>query len=151
MAAAVIRPRTGAGMETDKTKFLAGMSHDKELQQVDYEKIAAGAADFRVREDSDKKTVLLKDLLHSDLKAADLKWSFFVSACYSYKCDSCSKPFPPMYIKNENKDIEAVVWILLFIYYYFTISQKFVQVIRIGFIIVHHNYCFSLFISLESR
>lgn len=61
-----------------------------------------------VQEDSERKIFLLKHLLEKDPKAADLKWSFFVAACHSYRVDSCLKPFPPMYITNECKDIEAL-------------------------------------------
>ncbi|XP_012289106.1 mono [ADP-ribose] polymerase PARP16 [Orussus abietinus] len=55
-----------------------------------------------------KKILSLKSLLKKDPKAADLKWSFFVAACHTYRFDSCLKPFPPMYIRNECKDIEAL-------------------------------------------
>ncbi|XP_024946806.1 mono [ADP-ribose] polymerase PARP16 isoform X2 [Cephus cinctus] len=60
------------------------------------------------QEDSDKKISSLKHLFQKDLKAADLKWSLFIAACHSYRFDSCLKPFPPMYIVNECKDIEAL-------------------------------------------
>lgn len=55
-----------------------------------------------------KKISSLKHFLEKDLRAADLKWSFFVAATNTYKYDSCLKPFPPMYIKNECKDIESL-------------------------------------------
>ncbi|XP_015175960.1 PREDICTED: mono [ADP-ribose] polymerase PARP16 [Polistes dominula] len=60
------------------------------------------------QDDADKKIVLLKHLLEKDPKAADLKWSLFVAACNTYRCDTCLRPFPPMYVKNECKDIEAL-------------------------------------------
>ncbi|XP_043250309.1 protein mono-ADP-ribosyltransferase PARP16 [Colletes gigas] len=60
------------------------------------------------QEDVGKKISTLKHLLEKDLKAVDLKWSLFVTACNTYRYDSCLKPFPPMYIKNECKDIEAL-------------------------------------------
>ena len=60
------------------------------------------------QEDIGKKVSSLKHLLEKDLKAADLKWSLFVAACNTYRYDTCLKPFPPMYIKNECKDIEAL-------------------------------------------
>lgn len=63
--------------------------------------------------DVEKKVLSLKHLLERDPKAADLKWSFFVAASNTYRFDSCLKPFPPMYIKNECKDIEALVLIAL--------------------------------------
>ncbi|KAL6440926.1 hypothetical protein ACFW04_003373 [Cataglyphis niger] len=59
-------------------------------------------------EDLEKKILSLKHLLEKDPKAADLKWSLFVAASNTYRYDSCLKPFPPMYIKNECKDIEAL-------------------------------------------
>lgn len=61
------------------------------------------------QDDVEKKIVLLKHLLEKDPKAADLKWSLFISACNTYRYDTCLRPFPPMYIKNECKDIEALV------------------------------------------
>ncbi|XP_053985328.1 protein mono-ADP-ribosyltransferase PARP16 isoform X1 [Hylaeus volcanicus] len=60
------------------------------------------------QEDIGKKILLLKHMLEKDLKAADLKWSLFVAACNTYRYDSCLKPFPPMYIKNEFKDIDSL-------------------------------------------
>lgn len=68
-----------------------------------------------VDENVERKISSLKHLLEKDLKAADLKWSFFVAASNTYRYDSCLKPFPPMYIKNECKDIEALVLSLIFI------------------------------------
>jgi len=64
-------------------------------------------------ENAEKKITSLKHLLEKDSKAADLKWSLFVAASNTYRFDSCLKPFPPMYIKNECKDIEALVLLLL--------------------------------------
>ncbi|KAG5306737.1 PREDICTED: mono [ADP-ribose] polymerase PARP16 isoform X1 [Acromyrmex echinatior] len=59
-------------------------------------------------EDVERKITTLKQLLEKDPRAADLKWSLFVAASNTYRYDSCLKPFPPMYIKNECKDIEAL-------------------------------------------
>lgn len=60
-------------------------------------------------ENVERKISLLRHLLEKDLKAADFKWSLFVAATNTYRYDTCLKPFPPMYIKNECKDIEALV------------------------------------------
>lgn len=65
-------------------------------------------------EDVKRKISSLKHLLEKDPKAADLKWSLFVAASNTYRYDSCLKPFPSMYIKNECKDIEALVLFLIF-------------------------------------
>lgn len=70
------------------------------------------------QEDIDKKIVSLKHLLEKDLKAADVKWSLFVAACNTYRYNTCLKPFPPMYIKNECKDIEALVQLLQYYFYH---------------------------------
>jgi hypothetical protein len=51
---------------------------------------------------------LLK-ILKSDIMAADVKWSLFVSAANDYKFDSCLKPFPSQFVKDEEKDIESLV------------------------------------------
>lgn len=66
-------------------------------------------------EDVERKISSLKHLLEKDPRAADLKWSLFVAASNTYRYDSCLKPFPPMYIKNECKDIEALVLFLIFV------------------------------------
>ncbi|XP_046428658.1 protein mono-ADP-ribosyltransferase PARP16 isoform X1 [Neodiprion fabricii] len=55
-----------------------------------------------------KKVLLLKTILERDLVAADIKWSLFVAASHSYRYDSCLRPYPPMYVRNECKDIEAL-------------------------------------------
>lgn len=68
----------------------------------------ASQINHSITEDVDKKITSLKLLLEKDPKAADLKWSLFVAASNTYRYDSCLKPFPPMYIKNECKDIEAL-------------------------------------------
>ncbi|XP_076644301.1 protein mono-ADP-ribosyltransferase PARP16-like [Halictus rubicundus] len=60
------------------------------------------------QEDITKKVSSLKFMLEKDFTAADLKWSLFVAACNTYRYDTCLKPFPPMYIKNECKDIDAL-------------------------------------------
>lgn len=73
-----------------------------------------------VNEDVEKKISSLKHLLEKDPRAADLKWSLFVAASNTYRYDSCLKPFPPMYIKNECKDIEALVLFLIFVEQYIT-------------------------------
>jgi hypothetical protein len=57
----------------------------------------------------DKKAVILQNLLQADPQAADIKFSFFVAACQSYRYDSCLKPFPPQFIKDGIKDIDALV------------------------------------------
>lgn len=61
------------------------------------------------KEDIERKVQALKYMLEKDIKAADLKWSLFVAACQTYRYDNCLRPFPPMYIKNETKDIESLV------------------------------------------
>lgn len=56
----------------------------------------------------DKKIVALRNLLERDPRAADIKWSLFIAACQSYRYDSCLKPFPPQFVKNDNKDIDSL-------------------------------------------
>ncbi|XP_057324159.1 protein mono-ADP-ribosyltransferase PARP16 [Microplitis mediator] len=58
--------------------------------------------------DSDNKVVSLKNIINQDPQAADFKWSLFVAACHTYRHNTCLKPFPPMYVKNECKDIEGL-------------------------------------------
>jgi hypothetical protein len=61
------------------------------------------------KEDTEMKILCLRHLLEKDLKAVDLKWSLFIAACHTYRLDTCLRPFPPMYIKNETKDIDGLV------------------------------------------
>ncbi|XP_033210737.1 uncharacterized protein LOC117168907 [Belonocnema kinseyi] len=81
----------------------------KKTVKIDADKKQAEPIDTSVLHDDVKKKILsLKRLLEKDPKAADLKWSLFIAACQTYRYDSCVKPFPPMYIKNETKDIDAL-------------------------------------------
>jgi poly[ADP-ribose] polymerase 16 len=57
----------------------------------------------------DKKSVVLRNILQNDPKAADMKWSLFVAACQSYRYDSCLKPFPSQFSNNGIKDRECLV------------------------------------------
>ena len=83
----------------------------KKLFKIDDDKKQTEFIETTVlHEDVDKKILSLKHLLEKDPKAADLKWSLFIAACHTYRYDSCLKPFPPMYIKNECKDIDALVF-----------------------------------------
>ncbi|XP_015127379.1 protein mono-ADP-ribosyltransferase PARP16 [Diachasma alloeum] len=59
-------------------------------------------------EEFKKKILALKNLLDHDPHAADFKWSLFVTACNTYRHDSCLKPFPPAYTQNECKDVEKL-------------------------------------------
>lgn len=77
--------------------------------ESDLDVLYATRLDSTNQEDVGKKLSALKHLLEKDLKAADLKWSLFIAACNTYRYDTCLKPFPAMYIKNECKDIEALV------------------------------------------
>lgn len=76
--------------------------------ESDLDVLYATRLDSTNQEDVGKKLSALKHLLEKDLKAADLKWSLFIAACNTYRYDTCLKPFPAMYIKNECKDIEAL-------------------------------------------
>lgn len=71
--------------------------------------IPPSLGNLAIQESPQSKISSLKIILEKDLVAADLKWSLFVAASHSYRHDSCLRPFPPMYIKNECKDIEALV------------------------------------------
>ncbi|KAL8560609.1 hypothetical protein ACOMHN_062574 [Nucella lapillus] len=52
-----------------------------------------------------KRIVLGK--IREDPLAADLRWSLFVAALQSYRCDSVLRPFPPRFVNdNEEKEID---------------------------------------------
>jgi hypothetical protein len=48
-------------------------------------------------------------VLEKDFKAADVKWSLFVSAAFSFRYESCLRPFPPSFMKNGLKDMDELV------------------------------------------
>ncbi|XP_076464990.1 protein mono-ADP-ribosyltransferase PARP16-like [Babylonia areolata] len=54
-----------------------------------------------------KRIVLGK--IREDPLAADLRWSLFVAALQSYRCDSVLRPFPPRFhSENEEKDTDRL-------------------------------------------
>ncbi|KAL1463377.1 hypothetical protein WDU94_015132 [Cyamophila willieti] len=55
------------------------------------------------------KIIELKQSLAKSKLGCDIKWSIFVSACHSYRVSSCLHPFPPMFIKEGQKDNSAVL------------------------------------------
>ncbi|XP_076624697.1 protein mono-ADP-ribosyltransferase PARP16-like [Colletes latitarsis] len=95
--------------DKEKEKDHANIPNNKIAKKSDLDVLYTSLLDpINQQEDVGKKISTLKHLLEKDLKAVDLKWSLFVTACNTYRYDSCLKPFPPMYIKNECKDIEAL-------------------------------------------
>lgn len=48
-------------------------------------------------------------ILEKDFKAADIKWSLFVAAAFSFRYESCLRPFPPAFLKNGIKDMDELV------------------------------------------
>ncbi|XP_060806761.1 protein mono-ADP-ribosyltransferase PARP16 isoform X2 [Amyelois transitella] len=48
-------------------------------------------------------------VLEKDFKAADIKWSLFVAAAFSFRYESCLRPFPPTYLKNGIKDMDNLL------------------------------------------
>lgn len=85
-------------------------SEDKSMTKTGLDLLYPSRTNHTItNEDVGKKISLLKHLLEKDPKAADLKWSLFVAASNTYRYDTCLRPFPPMYIKNECKNIEALV------------------------------------------
>ncbi|KAL4712656.1 hypothetical protein ACJJTC_007953, partial [Scirpophaga incertulas] len=60
----------------------------------------------------EKKVIHLRHVLEKDFKAADLKWSLFVAAAFSFRYESCLKPFPPAFIKNGIKDMDKLLSVI---------------------------------------
>ncbi|CAH0405399.1 unnamed protein product [Chilo suppressalis] len=60
----------------------------------------------------EKKAVHLRLVLEKDFKAADIKWSLFVSAAFSFRYESCLRPFPPAFIKNGIKDMDELLSVI---------------------------------------
>ncbi|XP_031769199.2 protein mono-ADP-ribosyltransferase PARP16 isoform X2 [Galleria mellonella] len=56
----------------------------------------------------EKKAVHLRLVLEKDFKAADIKWSLFVAAAFSFRYESCLRPFPPSFLKNGIKDMDTL-------------------------------------------
>ncbi|VVC87497.1 unnamed protein product [Leptidea sinapis] len=57
----------------------------------------------------EKKAVHLRLILERDFKAADIKWSLFVAAAFSFRYESCLRPFPPAFLKNGVKDMDTLL------------------------------------------
>ncbi|XP_047528737.1 protein mono-ADP-ribosyltransferase PARP16 isoform X1 [Vanessa atalanta] len=60
----------------------------------------------------EKKAVHLRLVLEKDFKAADVKWSLFVAAAFSFRYESCLRPFPPVFIKNGIKDMDELLSVI---------------------------------------
>ncbi|KAM3967663.1 poly(ADP-ribose) polymerase 16 [Aphomia sociella] len=60
----------------------------------------------------EKKAVHLRLVLEKDFKAADIKWSLFVAAAFSFRYESCLRPFPPTFMKNGIKDMDALLSVI---------------------------------------
>ncbi|XP_068626935.1 protein mono-ADP-ribosyltransferase PARP16 [Battus philenor] len=60
----------------------------------------------------EKKAVHLRLVLEKDFKAADLKWSLFVAAAFSFRYESCLRPFPPAFMKDGVKDMDELLNVL---------------------------------------
>ncbi|XP_050343824.1 protein mono-ADP-ribosyltransferase PARP16 isoform X2 [Nymphalis io] len=60
----------------------------------------------------EKKAVHLRLVLEKDFKAADVKWSLFVAAAFSFRYESCLRPFPPIFIKNGIKDMDELLSVI---------------------------------------
>ncbi|XP_047985384.1 protein mono-ADP-ribosyltransferase PARP16 [Leguminivora glycinivorella] len=56
-----------------------------------------------------KKALQLRCYLEKDFKACDIKWSLFVAAAFSFRYESCLKPFPPAFLKNGVKDMDELL------------------------------------------
>ncbi|XP_030040533.1 protein mono-ADP-ribosyltransferase PARP16 isoform X2 [Manduca sexta] len=48
-------------------------------------------------------------VLEKDYKAADIKWSLFVAAAFSFRYESCLRPFPPVFMKSGVKDMDELL------------------------------------------
>ena len=96
--------------ESDQFNSQFNLKNDSKLSEQSDILCSAGLHISGLNEDvGEQKVSALRCTLEKDLVAADLKWSLFVAACNTYRYDTCLRPFPPMYIKNENKDIDALV------------------------------------------
>ncbi|CAG9581373.1 unnamed protein product [Danaus chrysippus] len=60
----------------------------------------------------EKKAVHLRLVLEKDFKAADIKWSLFVAAAFSFRYESCLRPFPPVFMKNGIKDMDELLSVI---------------------------------------
>ncbi|XP_035912793.1 protein mono-ADP-ribosyltransferase PARP16-like [Anopheles stephensi] len=58
-----------------------------------------------------KRLLVLKTIIH-DPAAADVRLSLFVSAARSFRYDSCLQPFPPDFLRNNEKCIDQLCQVL---------------------------------------
>ncbi|KAH3840096.1 protein mono-ADP-ribosyltransferase PARP16-like isoform X2 [Dreissena polymorpha] len=50
----------------------------------------------------------IKEKIWQDPLAADLQWSLFIAALRNYRVDTVLRPFPPMFLNGEEKDLNAL-------------------------------------------
>ncbi|KAJ2947857.1 hypothetical protein O0L34_g9646 [Tuta absoluta] len=60
----------------------------------------------------EKKAVHLRLILEKDFKAADIKWSLFIAAAFSFRYESCLRPFPPAFMKGGIKDMDELLTVI---------------------------------------
>ncbi|GLG99731.1 Poly [ADP-ribose] polymerase [Gryllus bimaculatus] len=89
----------------DNQPFASSSANVSKISAAGYENNTSQSSNQRLQEN---KLVTLRRLLESDLPSADVKWSLFVAACQSYRYDSCLKPFPPLFMKGDTKDIDGL-------------------------------------------
>lgn len=62
-----------------------------------------------VTEEVSELSEQIKEKIWQDPLAADLQWSLFLAALRNYKWDSLLRPFPPMFINDDNdKDLKSL-------------------------------------------
>lgn len=62
-----------------------------------------------VTEEATELAEYIKERIWQDPLAADLQWSLFIAALNSYRFDSVLRPFPPMFIgEDEEKDLKSL-------------------------------------------
>lgn len=54
------------------------------------------------------KIKALKEVLHNDIKACDIKWSLFIAAAQGYRFVSKLKPYPSKFMLNDVLNIDAI-------------------------------------------
>ena len=67
--------------------------------------------DFEGEQEHDQLCEQLREYL-DDLPACDMQLSLFFAASSSYRQDSTLRPFPPMFVNNDYKDVDSLTYLM---------------------------------------
>ena len=119
-----------AGDELQETNAIASLDARREriIENVDNTKDSAADSqqncdDYEDEQEHDQLCDQLRKCLE-DIPACDMQLSLFSAASSSYRQDSTLRPFPPMFLKDDFKDVESLAHLLNKIPHLETVKQN---------------------------